>query len=388
MSTNDGVTGTLDTMIIGGGQAGLALGHYLKSQGRKFVVLDENPRTGDAWRQRWDSLRLFTPAKYDGLPGAPFPADPLSFPSKDDVAAYLEGYAARFELPVFNGVRVERLWREADRFIAASGGHHWEAHNVVVATGSSQSPKVPGFAPELAPSIVQFHSSEYRNPAQLQEGPVLVVGLGNSGAEIGIEVCRTHRTFLAGKPSAEIPVKHGRTAARFVLPLVRFLGLHVLTLGTPIGRKAAPAVKAHAVPLIRTKSKDLAAAGVRFVPRVAGVENGLPVMADGTRLDVSNVIWCTGFQDDFGWIDPALLDRGRAPRQRRGVAVDSPGLFFLGQEFMYAAASATLPGSCRDARYLAGRIPVPVSSEPALPAPAAKAGTAGLNGLPYYGSVG
>jgi putative flavoprotein involved in K+ transport len=365
MSNNSGVTGTLDTMIIGGGQAGLAMGHYLKSQGRKFVVLDENPRVGDAWRLRWDSLRLFTPAKYDGLPGAPFPADPLSFPSKDDVAAYLEGYAARFELPVLNGVRVERLWREADRFIAASGGQRWEAHNVVVATGSSQSPKVPGFASELAPSIVQIHSSEYRNPAQLQEGPVLVVGLGNSGAEIGIEVCRTHRTLLAGKPSGEIPVKHGRTAARFVLPLVRFLGLHVLTLGTPIGRKAAPAVKAHAAPLIRTKSKDLAAAGVRFVPRVAGVENGLPVLADGTRLEVSNVIWCTGFQDDFGWIDPAMLDHGGLPLQRRGVAVDSPGLFFLGQEFMYAAVSATLPGSCRDARYLAGRIPVPVSREPA-----------------------
>ncbi|MDQ0677599.1 putative flavoprotein involved in K+ transport [Arthrobacter pascens] len=365
MSNNKGVTGTLDTMIIGGGQAGLAIGHYLKSQGRKFVVLDENPRIGDAWRQRWDTLRLFTPAKYDGLPGAPFPADPLSFPSKDDVAAYLEGYAARFELPVLNGVRVQRLWREADRFIAASNGHRWEARNVVVATGSSQSPKVPGFAAELAPAIVQFHSSEYRNPAQLQEGPVLVVGLGNSGAEIGIEVCRTHQTLLAGKPAGEIPVRHGRTAARFVLPLVRFLGLHVLTLSTPIGRKAAAAVKAHAAPLIRTKSKDLAAAGVRFVPRVAGAENGLPVLADGTRLEVSNVIWCTGFKDDFSWIDPALLDDGGLPRQERGVALDSPGLFFLGQEFMYAAVSATLPGSCRDARYLAGRIPVPVSLEPA-----------------------
>lgn len=368
MSNNNGVTGTLDTMIIGGGQAGLAMGHYLKSQGRKFVVLDESPRIGDAWRQRWDSLRLFTPAKYDGLPGAPFPADPLSFPSKDDVADYLEGYAARFELPVLTGVRVERLWREADRYIAASNGHRWEAHNVVVASGSSQSPKVPGFASELAPSIVQLHSSAYRNPAQLQEGPVLVVGLGNSGAEIGIEVCRTHPTLLAGKPAGEIPVKHGRTAARFVLPLVRFLGLHVLTLSTPIGRKAAAAVKAHAAPLIRTKSKDLAAAGVRFVPRVAGVENGLPVLADGTRLEVSNVIWCTGFKDDFGWIDPALLDGGGLPRQERGVALDSPGLFFLGQEFMYAAVSATLPGSCRDARYLAGKIPVPVTRESAATA--------------------
>ncbi|ALV42714.1 portal protein [Pseudarthrobacter sulfonivorans] len=364
MNNND-VTGMLDTMIIGGGQAGLAMGYYLKEQQRKILILDANPRSGDAWRQRWDSLRVFTPAKYDGLPGAPFPADPLTFPTKDEVAGYLEGYAAQFDLPVINGVRIERLWREGDRYIAAANGRRWEAHNAVVATGCSQAPKVPGFAAELAPSIVQLHSSDYRNPQQLQEGPVLVVGLGNSGAEIGIEVCRTHPTFVAGKPGGEIPVKHGRTAARYFLPLVRFIELNVLTLGNPLGRIAAPKFKAHAEPLVRTKTKDLAAAGVRRVPRVAGVENGLPVLADGTRLEVANVIWCTGFKDDFGWIDPALLDDGALPRQERGVALDSPGLFFLGQEFMYAAFSATLPGASRDARYLAGRIPVPVTRESA-----------------------
>lgn len=355
---NNGVTGTLDTLIIGGGQAGLALGHYLKEQNRTFLILDAHPRTGDAWRRRWDSLRVFTPAKYDGLPGMPFPADPLSFPTKDDVAGYLEGYAARLHLPVLNGVRVDRLWLEGDRFVAASNGRRWEAHNVVVATGSSQAPKIPDFAAELDPAVVQFHSSEYRNLGQLKEGPVLVVGLGNSGAEIGLEVSRTHPTIVAGKPGGEIPVKHGPTAARYFLPVVRFVGLHVLTLSNPIGRKAAPAFTAHAAPLIRTKSKDLAAAGVRRVPRIAGVKNGLPVLADGTRLEVSNVIWCTGFRDDFGWMDPVMLDGGALPRQRRGVALDTPGLFFLGQEFMYAAASATLPGACRDARYLAGRIPV------------------------------
>ena len=360
---NNGVTGTLDTMIIGGGQAGLALGHYLKEQNRTFLILDASPRTGDAWRQRWDSLRVFTPAKYDGLPGVPFPADPLSFPTKDDVAGYLEGYAARFDLPILNGVRIEHLWREDDRFVAASNGRRWEAHNVVVATGCSQAPKVPDFAAELDPAIVQLHSSGYRNLGQLQEGPVLVVGLGNSGAEIGLEVSHSHPTVLAGKPGGEIPVKHGRTAARYFLPVVRFVGLHVLTLNNPIGRKAAPSFTAHAAPLIRTKSKDLAAAGVRLVPRVAGVENGMPVLADGTRLEVSNVIWCTGFRDDFGWIDQGMLDGGALPRQRRGVALDTPGLFFLGQEFMYAAASATLPGASRDARYLVGRIPVPAHRE-------------------------
>ncbi|MUU72764.1 NAD(P)/FAD-dependent oxidoreductase [Pseudarthrobacter sp. GA104] len=360
------VTGMLDTMIIGGGQAGLALGHHLKEQHRTFLILDANPRTGDAWRQRWDSLRLFTPAKFDGLPGEPFPADPLSFPTKDEVAGYLESYAAGKGLPIVHGTRVERLWREADHFVAASNGRRWEARNAVVATGVSQAPKVPAFAAELAPSILQLHSSGYRNPGQLQDGPVLVVGLGNSGAEIALEVCRTHPTTVAGKPGGELPVKHGRAAARYALPLVRFLGLHVLTLGTPIGRKAAPVFKAHATPLIRTKTKDLAAAGVRLAPRVAGVEDGKPVLADGTRQDAANVIWCTGFRDDFSWIDPDLLDGGALPRQHRGIALDTPGLFFLGQEFLYAAASATLPGVGRDARYLAARIPAPLNRESAV----------------------
>ena len=266
MNDDGGAREVLDTLVIGGGQAGLAMGHYLKTQGRRFLILDAHPRIGDAWRKRWDTLRLFTPAKYDGLPGMPFPGDGLSFPTKDELADYLEAYASAFELPVRTGIRVERLWREQGRYVASSDGQRWEAGNVVVATGSTHAPKLPEFAPDLAPSIVRLHSSEYRNPGQLQDGPVLVVGLGNSGAEIALEVSRTHRTLVAGKPGGELPVRHGRTAARFVLPVIRFLGLHVLTLDTPIGRKAAPHMLAHADPLIRTKSKDLAAAGVEFVP--------------------------------------------------------------------------------------------------------------------------
>lgn len=353
-------TGTvLDTLVIGGGQAGLAMGYFLKAQKRKFLILDASQRTGDAWRQRWDSLRVFTPAKYDGLPGAPFPADRLSFPTKDELADYLEWYAAEFELPVNHGVRVDRLWWEADRYVATANGHRWEARNVVVATGSTQTPEVPAFAAGLAPSVKQLHSSQYRNPQQLQAGPVLVVGLGNSGAEIGLEVSRTRPSLVAGKPTGEIPVRHGKAAARYAFPVVRFLGLHILTLGTPVGRKVAPVLKAHAEPLIRTKTKDLVAAGVRVVPRVAGVVDGMPVLADGTRLEVSNVIWCTGFREDFSWIDPVLLDGGAMPRQWRGVALDSPGLFFLGQRFLYAEVSDTLPGLSRDARYLAAKIPAP-----------------------------
>ena len=293
MNNND-VTGTLDTLIIGGGQAGLALGHYLKEQNRKFLILDANPQD----RRRLAPAVGLAPGLYARqvrrTPRRAVPGDPLSFPTKDEIAGYLEGYAAHFDLPVLTASASNACGGKADRFIAAANGHRWEAHNVVVATGCSQAPKVPGFAADLGPVHRPAPLQRLPEPQQLQDGPVLVVGLGNSGAEIAIEVSRTHSTIVAGKPTAELPVKHGRTAARFVLPLVRFVGLHVLTLGTPIGRKAAPVFKAHADPLIRTKTKDLAAAGVQLVPRVTGVDDGLPVLADGTRLEVANVIWCTG----------------------------------------------------------------------------------------------
>ncbi|WP_426298479.1 flavin-containing monooxygenase [Arthrobacter sp. R-11] len=349
--------GVLDTIIVGGGQAGLALGYFLSRQGHDFAILDAGQRVGDAWRRRWDSLRLFTPAKYNGLPGMPFPGDRLAFPGKDEVADYLEGYAAHFGLPVRLGVKVEHLWQEGGHFVAEGGGRSWKARNVVVATGPCVAPKVPGFAAQLDDSVFQLHSSLYRNPAQLRPGPVLVVGVGNSGAEIALELSYSHHTLLAGKPTAELPGKHGRAAARFFLPLVRFAGLHILTLGTPIGRKAAPGFLGHGTPLIRTKLKDLAAAGVERVARIAGVRDGKAVAEDGRVLDVANVIWCTGYKDDFGWLETDALGADGRPRQHRGVARDTEGLFFLGQEFLYSATSATLPGLARDAGYLARQIP-------------------------------
>ncbi len=353
---------TLDTLVIGGGQSGLAMGYYLAQQNRDFVIVDSHRRVGDAWRLRWDSLRLFTPAKYCGLPGLPFPGDPLSFPTKDELADYLEVYARHFELPLIHGVRVNRLWRKDDRWVVDAGGQRWEALNVVVATGGNQEPKVPPFADQLDPTIVSLHSTQYANPTQMQEGTVLVVGAGNSGAEIALELSRTHATLLSGKPTAEVPVRHGRTGARYVLPIVKFVGQNVLNLNNPIGRKAAKGILAHGAPLVRTKIADLLAAGVQTVPRIVGVQDGKPVTGDGRILDVANVVWCTGFRDDFDWVDAPILDDDGRVLQRRGVASSVPGLYFLGREFMFSAVSATLPGLCRDARYLAGRIPVPGSA--------------------------
>jgi putative flavoprotein involved in K+ transport len=351
-----------ETVIIGGGQAGLSVGYHLRKQGRPFVILDTNERIGGAWRKRWDSLRLFTPARYSGLQGWPFAAPTVSFPTKDEMADYLDAYAARFDLPVRTGVKVDGLSREGDRYVTASGNRRFEAEHVVVATGANQVPKVPTFADELDSSIVQLHSSQYRHPTQLQEGAVLVVGAGNSGAEIAFEVSRTHPTFLSGKPSGQIPIRHGPAMARFVFPVVRFVGHHVLTLRNPIGRKVQPKFISHSAPLIRVKLKDLTAAGVEQVPRTVGTEDGRPTLADGRVLDVSNVIWCTGFQEEFPWIDLPVFGEDGRPMHERGVVVGEPGLYFVGLLFQYAVSSDVLPGVGRDAEYIAMHITKHIAS--------------------------
>ena len=346
----------VDTVIVGAGQAGLAAGYHLVKRGVSLVILEANERIGDSWRKRWESLRLFTPARYSGLPGWRFPAPAVSFPTKDEMADYLEAYAARFDLPVRTGAKVDRLSRQGDRFVLASGDHRFEANRVVVATGAHRVPKVPEFADELHPSIVQLHSSWYRHPSQLGEGAVLVVGAGNSGAEIALELSRTHPTRLSGKPSGQIPFRHGPAAARFIFPVVRFFAHHVLTLDTPVGRKARPRFISHGAPLIRVKMKDLAAAGVEQVPRAIGAKDGRPALQDGRVVDVSNVVWCTGFKDEFSWIYLPIFDRDGRPVHERGVVVGEPGLYFVGLPFQYAASSDVLPGVGRDADYIAKHI--------------------------------
>lgn len=350
--TNDS-TEYVETVIVGGGQAGLSVGYQLARRDRPFVILDANERVGDAWRKRWDSLRLFTPARYDGLEGQPFPAPAVTFPTKDEMADYLESYAAHFDLPVRTGVKVEGLSRQNGRYALTSGDRRFEAEHVVVATGAHQIPKVPAFANELDSSILQLHSSQYRHPSQLHEGAVLVVGAGNSGAEIAFEVSRTHPTYLSGKPSGQLPVRHGPAMARFVFPVVRFVGHHVLTLRTPIGRKIQPKFISHSAPLIRVKLKDLAAAGVEQVPRTVGIEGGRPAIEDGRVLDVSNVIWCTGFREVFPWIDLPIFGEDGRPLHERGVVVGEPGLYFVGLVFQYSVSSDVLPGVGRDAEYIA-----------------------------------
>jgi putative flavoprotein involved in K+ transport len=347
-----------ETAIIGGGQAGLAAAYHLKQKGRPAVILDENERVGDSWRKRWDSLRLFSPAKYDGLPGWRFPARRWSFPTKDEMADYLETYAARFELDVRTGVKIDKLSKANGRFVITSGPGSFEADNVIVATGSHRIPRVPNFSADLDPRIVQLHSSEYVSPVQLREGPVLVVGVGNSGAEIAYELVRTRPTWVAGKVRGELPVPHGSRRSRLILPVIRFLGHRVLTKGTPIGRKAGPKVAAGGPPLIRIKTQHLVDAGVERGGRVVGTQNGLPLLADGRVLEVPNVVWCTGFREDFSWIELPIFDDKGKPQHDRGVVSAVPGLYFVGLIFQYSITSDLLPGVGRDAERIATHIAI------------------------------
>ena len=345
-----------ETVVVGGGQAGLATGYHLARLGRPFVILDAGQRVGDAWRARWDSLRLFTPARYSGLPGMGFPAAAWHYPTKDEVAEYLESYAARFQLPVRNGVRVDGLTRQGDRYLVTAGERRFEAVNVVVASGAYRHPLVPGFAAELDPGILQLHSSGYRRPAQLQEGGVLVVGAANSGAEIAVELAGAHPTWLSGRHPGSEPTRAGSRLDRLLTPPFWFFISQVLTVDTPIGRKLRPKLMGAGTPLARVRRRDIAAAGIERVPRTVGARDGLPVLEDGRALEVANVIWCTGYRPDLSWIGLPVTDEDGQPRHDRGVVAGQPGLYFVGLFFQSAVSSALVGGVGRDAEQIVARI--------------------------------
>jgi putative flavoprotein involved in K+ transport len=348
-----------ETVVVGGGQAGVSVGYHLARRGHSFVILDENEHVGDNWRNAWDSLRLFTPARYSRLPGMPFPLAPHAFATRDEMAAYLQAYAARFELPVRNRVAVESLrpaGGEGSEYIVTAGDRCFEASNVVVATGPQHLPRVPDLARELDPQITQLHSSEYRNPSQLRPGPVLVVGASHSGPDIALEVAAKHPTVLSGPYRGEVPFDIEGRPARVIVRGLWFVANHLLTVKTPLGRKVRPEVRAHGGPLIRVKAKHLEAAGVEHAEaKTIGVRHGLPVLEDGRVVEAANVIWCTGFRLDFSWIDLVVGDDGY-PLEDRGVVSSAPGLYFVGLPFQHSFASMLIGGVGRDAAYVAKHI--------------------------------
>ena len=352
-----------EAVVIGAGQAGLAAGYHLARRGIDFTVLEASRRVGDVWRERYDSLLLYSPARYNALPGLSFPLAGHAFPTGGQMADYLEAYADHHRLPVETGVRIDRVRasNEADDggYAIWAGDRRYEANQVIVATGAFQRPHVPELAGRLDPGIRQLHSADYRGPHQLADGPVLVVGLSHSGADIAYEVANAgHRTFVSGKAHGQLPFSVDSRRARLAWPVMRFVAWNVLTLSTPIGRKMAPKVRAGGGPLLRVRRGDLTAAGVTLhEARTAGVDGrGRPVLADGTALDVANVVWCTGFRPDYGWIELPVIGEDGWPRERRGVVDDRPGLYFLGIPFLYSFTSMLVLGAGRDAAHVVDRL--------------------------------
>ena len=366
----------IQTVVIGGGQAGLSVGYHLANRGLPFVILEANARIGDTWRRRWDSLRLFTPARFDGIPGLPFPAAPHAFPTKDEMADYLEGYVRRFALPVRTGVQVERLSRNGSHYLVTAGGHRYEAEHVVVAMATYQRSKVPSFA---------RRARSRSGPAPLERVPESCSTEERAGFDCRRRKFRFgnrprpdragHQVWMSGRSTGEIPFRISGFAARHFLArlVLRFIFHRVLTTDTPVGRKARPKLVSQGGPLIRVKARDLAAAGVERVPRTVGVRNGLPVLEDGRVLEAQNVVWCTGYHPGHSWIDLPVFDKDGEVVQNRGIAAGQPGLYFVGLHFLYAMSSTMIHGVGRDAEFIAETIAARVRARPALESPPALA---------------
>ena len=340
-----------DTIVVGGGQAGLSAGYHLQQRDVDFVIVDAQRRLGDVWRNRWDSLRLFTPAKHSGLPGMPFPATPGHLPDKDEVADYLERYAERFDLPVRTGTVAERLSHDGERWTLLTGRGTLEADNVVVATGPFQRPKIPALAAHLDRSIDQRHSSAYRSPFDLPDGPVLVVGAGTSGAQIALELARPREVWLAGRDTGHLPRRLlGRDLFDWLWPL-----MHRFTLDTRLGRRMRWRVGRGGDALIGIPERALVDGGVVRVGRVESVRDGSPVV-DGEVIRPRAIVWCTGFISDYSWIEAPVFDERGVPRHTRGVVAEAPGLYFLGLRFQHRMTSSLVGGVGHDAEFVSSEI--------------------------------
>jgi putative flavoprotein involved in K+ transport len=357
-----------DAIVIGAGQGGLSAAHHLARRGVDFVVLERNERVGDQWRSRYDSLRLYSPAKYDGLPGKPFPMQGHRFPRGGEMADYLESYAADFDGRVRTGVSVDRLAAaDGGGYLVTAGSQSFHAPTVVVAAGFFQRPYVPELAASLDHDIRQWHSNDYRRPSDLADGPVLVVGFSHSGADLAMEAAANgHATILSGKPHGQLPFSVDSRRGRAAWPVLRFVGSNLLTIRTPIGRKMRDEIRRNGgAPLLRYRKSDLLRAGVELAEaRTVGIENAKPVLSDGRVLDVTNVIWCTGFRPDFSWIDLPIFRDDGFPEEKRGVVTAMPGIGFVGLIFQFGFTSMLVVGAGRDAEHVVDRLVRASSPQP------------------------
>src|SRR5918993_246817 len=329
MSSNDSTR--LDeagTLIVGAGQAGLTVGHNLRERGLPFQIVDAADEIGAVWRRRWDSLRLFTAAQYDSLPGMDFPAAQDTYPGKDEVADFLQAYAAEFELPVKLHARVTSLCKEDGGYLAETDDAEFRAKNVVVATGPFQVPRMPAIADGLAPEILQMHSVDYRSPGAIEDGPVLVVGGGNTGFQIAKELSAGHQVHLAiGSRQTPLPQ---RLFGRDLFWFLEVTGLIRKSLETRIGQRLSGRET-----LIGSSPRAMRRRyGVTLHGRAMNAAGSTVSFEDGTSVDPTTVIWATGFKPDYSWIEVPVIGKDGRPRHERGVT-DSPGLYFLGLSWQY-----------------------------------------------------
>jgi putative flavoprotein involved in K+ transport len=338
----------LDVVVVGGGQAGLAMGYHLRERGVRFEILDASPTVGHVWRERWNSLRLFTPAQYASLPGMALPADRDTYPTKDQVADYLRDYAAHFQLPIRHNEHVTVLRRDDAGFALDTATEHLLARQVVVATGPFQTPVIPDCAIGMADEVTQLHSSSYRGPEQLPSGRVLVVGAGNSGFQIAEELAHhgvDHVQLAIGTRNVCVPQR----------PLGRdiFWWQHVTGLITaPADSRRGRWMRQGEGTVIGVSTRDLRHAGVELRPRLTDIEGRLARFGDGTSAEIDAVVWATGFRQDHSWItvDDALDSCG-VLRHQRGVTPVA-GLYVLGLPWQHTTGSALLGFVGRDAAYL------------------------------------
>jgi putative flavoprotein involved in K+ transport len=345
-SADEGSREHLEVAVVGGGQAGLAMGYYLRLQERRLLILDRGDSIAPAWRERWNSLTLFTPRRYSALPGLAFPGDPDGYPTRDEAIAYLERYAETFELPIEFNSEVRRLSREGARFVLEVGGRTVTADQVVVATGPFQTPFVPKPAEDLDPGTWQAHSTGYRQPSDVPEGTVVVVGGGNTGFQIAKELAATHNVILSvGSKQKPLPQRIAGRDLFWWLTKTRILST---TVESRLGSKLR-----HRDTLIGSTPRELKRRyGVELKPRATAASGRTVIFEDGSELDVGAVIWATGYRPDYSWIDLQIFDEGGRLRHRRGIT-DVPGLYFLGLTWQWTRGSALIGWVKDDAEFLA-----------------------------------
>jgi putative flavoprotein involved in K+ transport len=340
---------------VGGGQAGLTMGYYLREQGLRFVIFERGRSIAPAWRERWDSLTLFTPRRYSAMPGLPFPGDPEGYPTRDEVIEYLERHAETFELPIQLDSEVRRLSHEGGRFVLELGGRTATADHVVVATGPFQTPFVPELARDVDSGVWQVHSTGYRQPGDVPEGAVLVVGGGNTGFQIAKELSATRKVVLSvGSKQKPLPQRIAGRDLFWWLTKTRLLST---TVESRLGRKLQ-----YRDTLIGSSPRELERRyGVELKPRATGATGRTVRFEDGSDLEVGAVIWATGYRPDFSWIDLPILDSNGRVRHRRGVT-EVPGLYFLGLTWQWTRGSALIGWVKDDAAFLAGRLAAPTEA--------------------------